>query len=306
MNEIKVPPKVYLFRQVLWFAACAIGGLTIGQLLSITYASAVGVGDLQNLMNELIKGNYPEHLTTVKIMSMVTHLGVYTCSALVFAWIIKKRKLHYYLHIHKLSPILTILLVVLAACAAYPIAIWLYYLNLQIIPEAWVAQNTMDLQARLMEMKSPFDLVMNLLLIGVIAGIGEELVFRGIIQRFLAQATANIPLAIWTAALLFSLIHFQPEGFIPRFLLGAFLGYLLYWTGNLWSSIFAHISFNSIQVLLFYYFPQETIEDSLNMEPDFSPWISITSIGLFIFACYAIWKMNQKHQLKTDAYSRIE
>lgn len=303
---MQMPPQFNLLRQVLWFAACAIGGLILGQLLSVTIASALGVGDLPNLMEELTKGNFPEHLTTVKIMSMITHLGVYTCSAIAFAWVLRKRQWHKYLHIHRLSSFLTILLVIVAACAAYPLAIWFYYFNLQIIPESWIAQDTMDLQARLMEMKSPFDLIMNLLLIGVIAGVGEELVFRGVIQRFVAQASSNLHIAVWTSALLFSLIHFQPEGFIPRFLLGAFLGYLLLWTGNLWSSIFAHMSFNSIQVLLFYYFPQETIEDSLNMEPDFSPWISISSVGLFIFACYAIWNMNKKEHIETERYSRIE
>ena len=54
---------------------------------------------------------------------------------------------------------------------------------------------------------------------------------------------------IWTAAILFSAFHLQFYGFFPRMLLGAYFGYLLYWSHSIWLPIFAHFINNAIAVI---------------------------------------------------------
>jgi len=104
---------------------------------------------------------------------------------------------------------------------------------------------------KLVNVHSISDLLFNFLLIAVIAGLGEELFFRGILQKIFSE-WRNAVLAIWLAAFVFSAIHLQFYGFFPRMLLGAFFGYLLYWSGNLWLPILAHTINNGLAVIFYY------------------------------------------------------
>ena len=89
----------------------------------------------------------------------------------------------------------------------------------------------------------------NILVIGVLTGIGEEFFFRGALQRGLAWCGINPHTAIWTAAIIFSAVHFQFYGFVPRVLLGALFGYLYRWNGNIWVNAFAHALNNSLVII---------------------------------------------------------
>lgn len=90
---------------------------------------------------------------------------------------------------------------------------------------------------------------MNILVIGVLTGIGEEFFFRGALQRMLVWCRVNHHVAIWTAAFIFSSLHFQFFGFVPRLLLGAFFGYMYWWSGNIWVNSFAHALNNSLVII---------------------------------------------------------
>jgi membrane protease YdiL (CAAX protease family) len=95
-------------------------------------------------------------------------------------------------------------------------------------------------------------LLIALVIIAVLPAIGEELVFRGLIQNELFRGTKNIHVSIWIAAFLFSAIHIQFFGFVPRLLLGALFGYLYYWSGNLSLAILAHFVNNAVSVVALY------------------------------------------------------
>ena len=102
-------------------------------------------------------------------------------------------------------------------------------------------------------------LIINLLLMAVLPAIGEELTFRGVLQRLLTpRLIASSPyrqtphIAIWCSALLFSAIHLQFYGFVPRMLMGALFGYMLVWTGSLWVPILMHFTNNAAAVLLYF------------------------------------------------------
>jgi membrane protease YdiL (CAAX protease family) len=123
--------------------------------------------------------------------------------------------------------------------------------------EQWARQqeNTrMELTRLLTTFASPAQFVTALLVIAVLPGVGEELVFRGIVQNRLHQLTANVHVAVWLSAVLFSAIHLQFFGFVPRLLLGAFFGYLYYLSGNLAVPVFAHFMHNAITLLMIYLF----------------------------------------------------
>lgn len=93
------------------------------------------------------------------------------------------------------------------------------------------------------------NLIMSILIVGIFAGLSEELFFRGALQRIFQSKPMNIHVAIWCTAIIFSAVHMQFYGFIPRMLLGAFFGYLLWWSKSLWLPIIAHIYNNTLTVI---------------------------------------------------------
>lgn len=93
-------------------------------------------------------------------------------------------------------------------------------------------------------------LLFNLIVIALAAGVTEEFFFRAALQRVIGGWTRNPHIIIWCAAILFSAFHLQFFGFLPRMLLGAYFGYLLYWTRNIWIPAFAHFTNNAVAVII--------------------------------------------------------
>lgn len=119
--------------------------------------------------------------------------------------------------------------------------------------EAWMKQMEDAAQVmteRFMQVDTVQGLLINIGLMAVLPAIGEELSFRGVVQGLLTPRYKKA--AIWLAACIFSFIHFQFYGFVPRMLMGALFGYMLVWTGNLWVPIVMHMTNNAVAVLAYY------------------------------------------------------
>jgi len=130
----------------------------------------------------------------------------------------------------------------------------------------------------------------NILIVAVLAAIGEEFVFRGVLQRIFGQMIRNKHIVIWSVAFIFSFIHFQFYGFVPRLLLGAYFGYLLDFTRNLWIPVLAHFTNNFFGVMLFTIYQDDSkqMEAMDNLGSGATWWLSVLSLLLFIFAFWQI------------------
>lgn len=139
-------------------------------------------------------------------------------------------------------------------------------------------------------------LIINLLLMAALPAIAEELTFRGVLQRLFQGSetsksqTAKVPhLAIWCSAILFSAIHLQFYGFLPRMLMGALFGYALVWTGSLWTPILMHFTNNAMAVILYFV----ALRQGWNMDQidaigtGNTLWLGIASVVLTIAGIYA-------------------
>lgn len=128
-------------------------------------------------------------------------------------------------------------------------------------------------------------LISGILIIGVLTGFSEELFFRGALQRGIVASGVNPHCAIWFSAFIFSFMHFQFFGFLPRLLLGAFFGYLLYWSGSIWLSAFAHALNNSLVVLTAWLIKNDFLSieiEKIGVCESGFPWIAIISIIIFL------------------------
>ncbi len=101
----------------------------------------------------------------------------------------------------------------------------------------------------MMKTRSVGGLISGIVIIGILTGFAEEMYFRGGIQRLLTRNRVNGHVAVWVTAIVFSAMHFQFYGFVPRLLMGAWFGYLLLWTRSIWASAIAHALNNSVVVL---------------------------------------------------------
>lgn len=112
------------------------------------------------------------------------------------------------------------------------------------------ALETTDL---LLSGKSIGSLVLNLVVVAGFAAVAEEMFFRGALQQFIQEKFPNGHAAVWIGAMVFSLVHFQFYGFLPRLLLGGLLGYLFLYTRNLWIPILFHFINNALIVIMHYF-----------------------------------------------------
>ena len=92
-------------------------------------------------------------------------------------------------------------------------------------------------------------MLLRFLLIGVLTGVGEELFFRAGMLGSMHFSRVQRHVAVWTVAIIFSAIHMQFFGFVPRMLLGAWFGYVMLWCGEVWTPIIAHSLNNGLVVL---------------------------------------------------------
>lgn len=119
-----------------------------------------------------------------------------------------------------------------------------------------------------------------LLSVAVLPAVCEEWLFRGTLQPILVRATGNIHIGIWVSAALFSAIHMQFFGFLPRMLLGAGFGYLVVYSGSLWPAILGHFVNNAGVVIAAAWMGSEWLEEGLEPQAlsswDLSDWGSAT------------------------------
>ncbi len=102
---------------------------------------------------------------------------------------------------------------------------------------------------KLLESSSIGGIITGVCIVGILTGFSEEIFFRGALQGIFVRSRIGTAISVWVAAIIFSAIHFQFFGFIPRMLMGAFFGYLLIWSRSLWVAAFAHALNNSVVVV---------------------------------------------------------
>ncbi len=234
------------FTLISTFLASVIYGVDMAQL-------AILMGELEN----------PSNIAVLKMVQTVSAIGTFIVPPFVLAWLFHPSPLDF-LSIRKKPAFSSSVLIIALLFLAVPLINHLGEVNSHFhLPsflkgmEDWMKASE-EQAARLTEafliMPTPSDMIMNLFMVAVIPAIGEELLFRGIIQNIFSRWLKNNHVAVWLAAILFSAMHMQFYGFIPRLLLGAMLGYLLVWSGNLWWPIIAHFVNNAAAVIFTYFY----------------------------------------------------
>jgi hypothetical protein len=207
-------------------------------------------------------------VNALKFVQLMASLGTFLFPPLLFARI--KFPGGDFLRMKVSTPMIFALLGVLVLFASAPLIDWIYRLNQSMELPAAMAElekNIRESEEAAKKFTELFlqapgltDLLFNLLVIAIVPAIGEELMFRGAVQQVLKEWTKNIHVAIWVSAAIFSFVHFQFYGFVPRLMLGAVLGYVFAWSGSIWVPMIAHAVYNGTQVTLAYLYEHKYVQ----------------------------------------------
>jgi len=279
MNER--PVWYTLFMILLGGFVGAVAGSAVGILAgSLLYR---GEGDFFQLVNN------PDEHALVPLLTMQGIVSVFAFFLFPYlSWKVARRQSFSYLNKHPFyrSSIVFVVATVLSFIVVDSVIIeWNQHIHLPEFLkgfEDW-ARTSEDQATKLTKALTQFhsvgQFVIGFLVIAVGAGFCEEFLFRGLLQNELYRGTKNSHVAIWVAAFLFSAIHMQFFGFVPRLLLGVLFGYLYHWSGNIFVPMLAHTVNNGFSVVMVYLNQLGIVNvDIENEEP--APWLAVLLFAL--------------------------
>lgn len=250
-----------------------------------------------------------ESRTVLYVNTIIQDILIFLSPVATTAVFISRNPLHF-VSLDKMPGLRSILLTILVIFACIPAMNVIIEWNASMsLPESlhsieeWMRQSeeqSASLINKMLSGTSVGNLIIAILIIGALTGLSEELFFRGMFQKILIVRPMNVHIAIWITATVFSIAHLQFYGFIPRLLLGAFFGYLAWWSRSLWLPIIAHALNNSLVVISQWAINNKYITDDINkigVGDTYSDiiivCISVIVSGCVLVALYRNRKINQ-------------
>ncbi|MDR0537289.1 MAG: CPBP family intramembrane metalloprotease [Tannerellaceae bacterium] len=245
------------------------------------------------------------HIWATRLLQLVMSGAMFLLPALLMARLCSER-ISGYLSLRLVKDVRIWIVLFIVMMSALPIINVTAYLNsLLRLPafmspvEEWMLsmeRETEVLMASFFSDSGIWAYLGNMLVIALCPGAYEEFFFRGALQRVLERKVKNPHTVIWLTAFIFGFIHFQFYGLLPRMLLGAYFGYILYWTRSLWLAVFAHFINNAIAVtgMSMYSLKDLSIVKGGIPAEEILPYLIITPVSLMLlFVCTRYVYMNR-------------
>lgn len=263
--------------------------LAIGALLStgLTFLAASWIWG-NDALNSLTANDTHGKLNLLRMMQIISQAGIFILPVLLFAWFTASKPLKYlgFVKPLPLQFIIALLIIPVAGPLINELVQWNESLRLpQALHglETWM-KTSEESANRLTEefLKAPGwnTLWVNVLMIGILPAIGEELLFRSVLIGFMRKYFKGSFWPVIISSLIFSAIHLQFYGFLPRFVLGVILGYLFVWSGSIWLPILAHFVNNvSVVIISFLYYNHHisSSPETIGQASEW-PWVMLSVI----------------------------
>ncbi len=291
----KTPYTSLLYLLLIVILACLISSYLFG---AVACKLIYGISFFSSSQQVFDPSN-KQLIEAMKTMQLFNALGTFVLPPFLFLHFRGSAALTY-LKLDKSISKTSVFRVFIMALFMIPIANYLGALNESIpLPEFLnflkiAEEQTLLLTEQFLIMNSLSDLFLMIIIMGVVAAVGEELLFRGLLQRLFQDWSGNKHLAVWLTALLFSVIHMQYHAVLPRFFLGAFIGYVFVYSGSLRTSIYLHFFYNTSLVLLTYCIQHKMVPSS---------WESIgtSNFSMFILSLVLIYGFSYSWFTKNKA-----
>lgn len=241
-------------------------------IFAIVLGFAIFGGGMLDYVKEGLELTDPAFLPVIKYLQIVNTIGLFLLPAIVFALLADKSPIRYLSM--KVGPALFSTVIGSAVIIAIlPFIAWLAELNGAMSLPEWLSgieewmrsseDQAMELTEMFLSTTTIGGLAINLLMIAILPALGEEFLFRGVILKLFREWTKNPHLAVLISAFLFSALHLQFYGFLPRFVLGIVLGYLFIWTRSIWIPVIIHFVNNGIAVFGSWYYARGGIDKDI-------------------------------------------
>lgn len=243
----------------------------LGILIALTAAGGFVAVTFGTVFAVLIFGSakIASHDTdAVLFLQAFVTLGLFAAPALVFGRCFAEN-----LTLRAKPKLTSVLVCVLIMTVSMPFCSFLEELNLSMrLPDSlsgledWMRRQEDAanlLTEKILSRTSPGYTALNLLVVALFPAFGEELYFRAAVQDSLLEKTAGMKgwICVIVTAAVFSAVHLQFFGFLPRLFLGMLLGFMLLVTRNIWVSVICHFFNNACAVLFFGSFSQEQMRE---------------------------------------------
>lgn len=285
--------------QFLIFLGMAVGiFMAVGLLGSWMLAEMMGINMIQ--MGNMDAWDYkdPKMIAFMRGMLLIQFLGLFVVPSLLYAYFADPHPAQYLGFRRPFKPIYWGYALI-ALLIAIPFIDLMGLLNQKINFGGELQQWMKEMEDKatrqtlaLLGSRQVSDLLKNLVFIALFAGVGEELFFRGILQRLFIQGFRNAWIGIILAAFVFSFFHFQFFGFFPRFFLGILLGALYWYSGSLWTAMLAHFVYDAVIIILIFLNPQLARETETSLFPKSA--VVGMAVGSAALVGWMIWAM-RKH-----------
>ena len=242
----------------------------------IILVSKVGLAELRD--NSYISD--PRYTDVLKLLQAISTVILFGVPALIYSLRTFRSRPLYHLGFRPSVKTNFYLLGILILFCSLPFEGWLGQVNKGIPLPAWMLKTEADIDKEIgafLKADSPLTAAINVFVIALLPAIFEEACFRGGLQRILIRLFKSPWTGIIVTAIIFSAIHGQFQGFLPRFFLGALLGAVYWYSGSLWVSILAHFFLNGIQVVAVIYYPQY-----VNENPSVPVYTALISLVLVV------------------------
>lgn len=264
----RLPPSLKVFLLFLIVLVSALISYFTGVLLAKPFfgVSAIDV---------LTSGNLPEsfqEISLLKFMQVLNQIGTFVIPSFVFAFLVSY-SMKDYLGIERVPGLFSALSVIMLMYLLLPLIHELARINQALeLPgilqgiETWMRDAEIraeELTKTFLKTTSVWGLIINLLIVGVLASVGEELLFRSVLIKVFSNLFGNVHVAVLVSAILFSAFHMQFFTFLPRFFLGLLFGYLFIWSGSVWLPILAHFINNASAVVVYFLINKGVVGGSL-------------------------------------------
>lgn len=282
--------KPFFYKVAILILIIAVS-LLLTTIVGILIAIPIfGIGILENFV-ELSDISNESTIGFLKYFQVINQLGVFIIPVLFYAYL-ENRKVGKYLKINNKPGISYLFMSAILIFVSIPAINWMVVMNEQMsMPdfmkgiESWMRDS--EDKAKLLtdaflEVDTIGGLLVNLFIIAFLAALGEELLFRGVILQLLWDGLKNSHMAVIISSILFSAMHLQFFGFLPRTILGILFGYVFIWTGSLWIPIILHFLFNGVTVVAAYLY--NTGQISIDVETFGTTNNNLIIIGSFVLS----------------------
>ncbi len=281
----------------------AVGGLVVYQI----YGKAMGMKGIQDLVN--INYDHPNAPNFIRGLQVVQFIGLFLLPSLFCAYLFSEH-IKKFLGLKPPPQFLYWITGIAIMLLALPLANFLGVMNQQLplpkVIDDWMKSTEAEAAKATMALLSHHtvkDLILNLIFVAGLAAVGEELVFRGLIQRSLIKAFKSPWVGIIVSAILFSAIHMQFLGFLPRFLLGILLGSIYWYSGSLYAAMLAHFVYDAFVITVAYFMPETLKESSAPFSGNIVALAAGAVVSLAIITYLIQWMKSKSTQNFESVYA---